>query len=227
MFRALLSAARERTAPYSALEARAYDRLIAPAGMKVILPSVTPFLQALPATTHLLDVGCGGAHLLAQIATEHPAFHLQGIDLSPDQVALARERTAPFTDRVDIQRASALQLPFPDATFDAALSIASIKHWPDWHQGLREIVRVLRPGAPFFVLEADRGCTLEQARHFAALLGFPPPLRRALLPLFRTFVLGIGWEIDEVRNLAAKLPLSSKRVTRLEELPMIVLEGTK
>lgn len=35
-------------------------------------------------------------------------------------------------------------LPFPDATFDAALASLTIHHWPDWRAGLAEVRRVAR-----------------------------------------------------------------------------------
>lgn len=41
-------------------------------------------------------------------------------------------------------RASAESLPFRDASFDAAMAVLTIHHWPDWRAGLREMRRVAR-----------------------------------------------------------------------------------
>lgn len=41
-------------------------------------------------------------------------------------------------------RASALGLPFRDATFDAALAVLTIHHWPDLGRGLQELRRAAR-----------------------------------------------------------------------------------
>ena len=41
-------------------------------------------------------------------------------------------------------RASAEHLPIRDRSFDAALAILTIHHWPDWRQGLREMRRIAR-----------------------------------------------------------------------------------
>jgi SAM-dependent methyltransferase len=41
-------------------------------------------------------------------------------------------------------RASAERLPFRDASFDAAMAVLTIHHWPDWRAGLREMRRVAR-----------------------------------------------------------------------------------
>ncbi|MEV0845003.1 class I SAM-dependent methyltransferase [Streptomyces sp. NPDC049954] len=46
-------------------------------------------------------------------------------------------------------KASAEQLPFPDASFDAAMAVMTIHHWPDPHRGLAELRRVARRQAVF------------------------------------------------------------------------------
>jgi SAM-dependent methyltransferase len=60
-----------------------------------------------------------------------------------------------------VVRASAADLPFRDASFDAALSVLSLHHWPDQARGLAELVRLARervvlltwdPAAPRFWL---------------------------------------------------------------------------
>jgi SAM-dependent methyltransferase len=43
-----------------------------------------------------------------------------------------------------VVRASADGLPFPDASFDAAMAVLSDHHWPDWRAGYRELRRVAR-----------------------------------------------------------------------------------
>jgi SAM-dependent methyltransferase len=46
--------------------------------------------------------------------------------------------------RTPVVRAYAESLPFPDATFDAALAIFTVHHWRDAERGLRELARVAR-----------------------------------------------------------------------------------
>jgi SAM-dependent methyltransferase len=57
-----------------------------------------------------------------------------------------------------VVRAFAEALPFPDATFDAALAIFTVHHWSDAGQGLRELARVARRQVilSFDVLVDDR-----------------------------------------------------------------------
>jgi SAM-dependent methyltransferase len=92
----------------------------------------------------LLDVGCGtGAHTAA---FGDAGWHATGIDVSTDQLRLARARG------VDVVHADAAALPFADASFDAALSIFTHTDLDDFPAAVRETARVLRPARPFVYL---------------------------------------------------------------------------
>jgi SAM-dependent methyltransferase len=70
-----------------------------------------------------------------------------GIDTSPVMLKQATRRNAQLIQQgqVQLQRASALALPFADATFDIALSANSVQLWPDQRAGVTEMRRVLKP----------------------------------------------------------------------------------
>lgn len=92
----------------------------------------------------LLDVGCGGgAHA---VAFAERGWTVTGVDLSPAQLELARNR------RVDVFQADAAELPIEDASFDAAVSIFTHTDVADFAAVVRETARVLRPGGPFVYL---------------------------------------------------------------------------
>jgi SAM-dependent methyltransferase len=54
---------------------------------------------------------------------------------------MIRQRTAKSAPLV---RASAMNLPFRDDAFDAALAILTVHHWPDQKRGLKEMTRVAK-----------------------------------------------------------------------------------
>jgi ubiquinone/menaquinone biosynthesis C-methylase UbiE len=95
----------------------------------------------------VLDVGCGVGQPAMRIARRTGA-HVTGIAVSRDQIARATALAegAGLGDRVEFRHADAMELPFPDNSFDAAIAIESIFHMPDRGQVLAEIRRVLRPG---------------------------------------------------------------------------------
>ncbi len=222
-----LQVMREITAPYSALEAWVYDTLIAPAVVSMKDSLQRELLGLLPSGARVLDVGCGGGHGLVALATERPDLSLVGVDLSAGQVARAKRRVARFGTRVSVVEGSALELPFAEGSFDAVMSIASIKHWPDQPKGLSECLRVLRQGGQLGVVEADRGCTLDDARRFTEMWRLPGTMRAVAMPLFRTYVAGQGLDLDDARRLLAGLALESAEARRVEGAPALLMLGRK
>jgi SAM-dependent methyltransferase len=112
----------------------------------------------------LLDVGCGtGAHTVALV--DH-AWDAVGVDISEDQLRLARERG------LDVVRADAAELPFEDATFDAVVSMWTHTDVDDFAALVREVARVLRPGGPFVYVGAHP-CFVGPHSRFISAEGVP------------------------------------------------------
>jgi SAM-dependent methyltransferase len=90
----------------------------------------------------VLDVGCGPGALTAELARRTGEAAVSAVEPSASFAAAVLERL-PGTD---VRRSVAEQLPFPDATFDAALAQLVVHFMTDPVQGLREMSRVTRPG---------------------------------------------------------------------------------
>ncbi|NUR98708.1 MAG: class I SAM-dependent methyltransferase [Kribbellaceae bacterium] len=95
--------------------------------------------------TTVLEIGCGPGRDGEAIAAA--GFAYTGVDLSPASVEACR------ASGLQAEVASVLDLPFADATFDAGWTMSTLLHVADedLDQALREIVRVLRPGAPLAI----------------------------------------------------------------------------
>jgi len=223
----LLSGFSNITDPYGAIEALLYDFAVAPGVLDIAVEQIEPELGTLPEGAKVLDVGCGGGQMAVALARRRPDLSVTGVDLSADQVGRARRRAGDVADRTEFVEGSAMDLPFPDENFDVVYSVASIKHWPDPAAGLGECVRVLRSSGQLIVAEADRGCRYEDAAAFVARTRIPPPLRLVFLAGFRTFVAGQSLDLDDLRSLAGKLPLSEFQVERVPGLPSIALRGRR
>ena len=72
-----------------------------------------------------------------------------GLDQSPEMLAEARRRLllAGETKRVRLVEASAQELPFENESFDGLTGAYLLRYLDDLPAGLRELARVLRPGA--------------------------------------------------------------------------------
>lgn len=92
----------------------------------------------------LLDVGCGTGGYAAGLA--ELGWDVTGVDVSEDMLRRANARG------VRTVHADATALPFEDASFEAAISIFTNTDFDDLAGVVREIARVLRPGAPLVFL---------------------------------------------------------------------------
>lgn len=99
------------------------------------------------ASDHVLDAGAGlggPARYLAQ----HIGCRVEGIDLSPDYVAIARLFTerAGLSDKASFEEGDLTELPFADARFDLVWTQHVAMNIADRAALYRELRRVLKPG---------------------------------------------------------------------------------
>lgn len=112
----------------------------------------------LSGSEHVLDIGCGigGA---ARYVAGSTGCRVTGIDLTPEYVETARALSARtgVGDRTTFEVASALQMPFADDTFDAAMTLHVAMNIKDRSGLYGEVARVLKPGAVFCVYDVMKG----------------------------------------------------------------------
>lgn len=108
------------------------------------------------ATTHskakVLDVGCGfggtSRYLAKKLGSD---AHVTGITLSPKQVQRGTELAVEqgVADNTRFTVMDALQMDFPDNSFDIVWACESGEHMPDKKAYISEMMRVLKPGGTF------------------------------------------------------------------------------
>lgn len=106
----------------------------------------------LTANSSLLDVGCAKGFMLHDLAESIPGITLKGIDISEYAI-----KNAMVDMKSHVQVANAVQLPFPDKSFDVVISINTVHNLDrnDCIQALQEIERVSR-GHSFITVDAYR-----------------------------------------------------------------------
>jgi ubiquinone/menaquinone biosynthesis C-methylase UbiE len=217
----------DNTSPYRPIESWIYDRVIAPAVMQLAISVERLILDFLQHGAKILEVGCGGGQLAEHIAKRRSDVSLCGVDLSLEQIHRAEKRCCTWQDRLTFVQGSALDLEFSDGSFDAVISVASIKHWPDKVRGLRECIRVLSPGGVLIIIEADRRCHIDDARAFVDRWRIAGILKPVALFWFRTRVAGQGIDLDEARTMLETMDLSERRAERIPGTPGLLMFGRR
>jgi demethylmenaquinone methyltransferase / 2-methoxy-6-polyprenyl-1,4-benzoquinol methylase len=102
----------------------------------------------------VLDVATGTAAVALELVRQR-GCSVVGVDQSPEMLAEARRRVmlAAETRRVRLVEAGASELPFEDASFDGLTAAYLLRYLEDLPAGLRELARVLRPGATAALLD--------------------------------------------------------------------------
>jgi SAM-dependent methyltransferase len=95
-----------------------------------------------PGHGRCLDLACGTGILLPGLTAL--GWRVTGVDVSGDQLRLARRRAAGCG--ASLVQADASRLPFPDATFDAVVSLFAHTDLDDPGRAAAEAARLLRPG---------------------------------------------------------------------------------
>jgi SAM-dependent methyltransferase len=100
-------------------------------------------LGTLPGSATIVDLGCSSGYLLEDLHRAHSHATLIGVDL----IASGLRRAHVLVPDARLVQADACALPLADVGVDAVVSANLLEHVPDDRQALREIGRILRPGA--------------------------------------------------------------------------------
>ena len=115
-------------------------------------------MMELPRGATVLDVGSGLGGVARYLAAEC-GCRATGIDLTAEYVRVGKmltERTG-LSDKVDLHIGSALDLPWAEATFDAAVTFHVAMNIADRPRLYAEVARVIRPGGMFAIYDVMKG----------------------------------------------------------------------
>lgn len=145
----------------------------------------------------ILDLGCGPATQLAQIAQLLPDAHFTGVDLSTEMLVNANKHITQLgLNNVDFVEDNITRLDkIADQSVDAVISTMALHHLPkhdDLSRCFKEIKRVLKPNGAIYLTDFGRLKSLKSVLFFAYLnrnhqphsfsLDYERSLRAAFLP---------------------------------------------
>ncbi|MFC1835150.1 ubiquinone/menaquinone biosynthesis methyltransferase [Thermodesulfobacteriota bacterium] len=102
-----------------------------------------------------LDIGCGTADVCFEVIRQGPGSRVVGIDPSEGMLEIGRDKleAAGLSEAVQLQTGDVLDLQFDDNSLDGAITAFCIRNVVDRRGALKEVQRVLRPGARLVILE--------------------------------------------------------------------------
>lgn len=197
-----------RTGTVARSPAEIYDALFVPALFRQWGPIIAGEAR-IASGERVIDVACGtGVLALAALERVGAKGAVTGLDPNSDMLDVARRKTS----RIQWCDGRAEDLPFPDETFDAAVSQFGLMFFAEPAKGLREMMRVLKPGGRLAVAVCDSLTNSPGYDAFAGLLDrlFGDQIANAFRAPF-----GLG-DVERLRTLCSQAGIKKPEVKQLQ-----------
>lgn len=144
----------------------------------------------------ILDIATGTGDLAIQAYDILKPESILGIDISEGMMQVGRQKAekAGLSGTIRFERQDCMALELADNSFDAAMVAFGVRNFEDLDKGLKEILRVLKPGGQLMILE------LTTPRHF--------PMKQAYWLYSKLFIPTVGRLISKDRTAYLYLPKS-------------------
>ena len=105
----------------------------------------------------ILDVATGTGDLAIQFAKHIAAKKIVGFDLSEGMLSMARKKVhqTPLEAKVEFIKGDGEAMPFKNTSFDVVTVSFGVRNFETLEKGLSEILRVLKKGGLFIILETS------------------------------------------------------------------------
>lgn len=168
-------------------------------------------LVDLPQHPHIVELGCGAAHLSRKLLQRLPGTFVTGLEV--DERQMAKNLQMP-QERLTFVQAGAQAIPFAEQSFDLALMLKSLHHVPLdlLDQALAEVHRVLRPRGLLYVSEPVFAGALNEVMR---LFHDEEIVRAAALAAVRRAVASGAWE--QVSEVHFEMPVHYRDFAEFEQ----------
>jgi demethylmenaquinone methyltransferase/2-methoxy-6-polyprenyl-1,4-benzoquinol methylase len=153
-----------------------------------------------------LDLCCGTGDMARALRKQNPTATVIGVDFSRGMLNRGKAKFAQH--QISAIEGDALHLPFADQTFDLVVSAFGFRNLANYDAGLREIYRVLRPGAELGILDFS-----EPGGIFGKLYGL---YFRNVLPKIGTLISGVSGPYSYLPASVSRFPTPQEMMRRMQ-----------
>ncbi len=159
----------------------------------------------LKSSDRILDVACGTCMFTKEALRQVPTLHVEALDFNKEMLSQGETRIkrAGLMTHVNLVQGDAMELPYEDNTFDAAMSGFAMRNVPDIQQVITEMKRVVKPGGKVVVLELAK----------PSMFGF-----KQLYHLYFSYILPIIGKLSRDNSSYTWLPESLKRYPHQKDI---------
>jgi demethylmenaquinone methyltransferase / 2-methoxy-6-polyprenyl-1,4-benzoquinol methylase len=163
----------------------------------------------LKTSSRVLDLCAGTGDLSLALARQGRPAEVVGTDFVPEMLAVAEQKARGFEGRtkVSFSVADAQDLPFPDSSFDVATVAFGVRNLPDRAANFAEVMRVLKPGGRYVILEFSRPSFAPWRWFYHLYLRLVIPAIGGLLTRDRASFVYLN---DSIRSFPAQAALSAE-----------------
>ncbi|MFV0536318.1 MAG: bifunctional demethylmenaquinone methyltransferase/2-methoxy-6-polyprenyl-1,4-benzoquinol methylase UbiE [Dysgonomonas sp.] len=161
----------------------------------------------------ILDIATGTGDLAIQAYDILKPQSILGTDISEGMMEVGRQKAAKagLSDIIRFERQDCMDLKLDDNSFDAAMVAFGVRNFEDLDKGLKEILRVLKPGGQLMILE------LSSPQHF--------PMKQGYWLYSKLFIPTIGRLISKDKTAYSYLPKSIKAFIQGKEMTNTLLKN--
>ena len=125
-----------------------------PARLESLPRAAVVSLLRLDGAETVVDYGAGTGIYTLAVAEAVPDGHVIAVEALPRLAEMLRDKITPaLADRLELVQTDANAVPVPDGTADRVVMVDVLHHLYDQPGALTEVVRLLRPGGLFVVVD--------------------------------------------------------------------------
>ena len=169
--------------------------------------------REVPEGSRVLEVAPGPGYFSIELA-KLGSYTITGLDLSQSMVEIATNKAAEAGVRVDFRQGSASKMPLETGSFDFLLCHAAFKNFAQPVEALKEMCRVLRPGARALIIDM-RGDASPQELNEAVEGMKTSGVNRLINKLvFRTVLLRSAYTREQFETMLRQTPFSHAEIAQ-------------